>query len=109
MVDAVRALAPGGVDVVADFVGGGVAATTPQVGVAGVRLGSVADAEVAKLGGTNFWVRPDPADLAELGRMIDAGEVRVRVAETFPLERTAAAHQLSATGHVPGKVVIRVS
>jgi len=54
MVEAVRALVPDGVDVVADFVGGGAAATTPQVGTAGVRLGSIADAEVAELGGTNF-------------------------------------------------------
>jgi len=109
MVDAVRALAPDGVDVVADFVGGGVAATTPEVGAAEVRLGSVADAGVAKLGGTNFWVRPDAADLAALADLIDAGFVKVHVARTFPLEEAAAAHELSATGHVQGKIVIRVA
>ncbi len=109
MVEAVRALAPLGVDVVADFVGGGVAATTPEVGTDDVRLGSVADAEVARHGGTNFWVRPDAADLAALGDLIDAGAVRVHVARTFPLEEAAAAHELSATGHVQGKVVIRVA
>jgi NADPH:quinone reductase-like Zn-dependent oxidoreductase len=109
MVAAVRAIAPGGVDVVADFVGGGVAGTTPDVGTADVRLGSVADAGVSELGGTNFWVRPDSADLAALGELIDAGLVAVHVARTFPLEETAAAHDLNATGHVQGKVVIRVS
>jgi len=109
LVDAVRALAPDGVDVVADFVGGGVATTTPAVGTADVRLGSVADAGVAKLGGTNFWVRPDAADLAALADLIDAGSVKVHVARTFPLEEAATAHELSATGHAQGKIVIRVA
>ena len=109
MVAAVRALVPDGVDVVADFVGGGVAATTAEVGAAGVRLGSVADAEVSRLGGTNFWVRPDSADLTALGELIDSGAVTVQVAQVFPLEEAAAAHELNATGHVQGKVVIRVA
>jgi NADPH2:quinone reductase len=109
MVEAVRALAPDGVDVVADFVGGGVARTTPEVGTADVRLGSVADAGVTELGGSNFWVRPDSPDLTALAELIDAGMVTVHVARTFPLEETAAAHELSATGHVQGKVVIRVA
>ncbi|GAA2721340.1 NADP-dependent oxidoreductase [Cellulomonas aerilata] len=109
MVEAVRALAPQGVDVVVDLAGGGVVATTPQVGTPDVRLGSVADADVAAHGGANFWVRPDAADLAALGDLVDAGLVKVQVARTFPLEEAAAAHDLSATGHVQGKVVIRVS
>ncbi len=83
MVDAVRALAPEGVDVVLDLVGGGVAATTTEVGTAQVRLGSVADGEVAEHGGTNFWVRPDAADLAALadlgGRRCGEGARRPRV------------------------------
>lgn len=109
LVDAVRTLAPEGVDVVLDLVGGGVAATTPQVGTGQVRLGSVADGEVARYGGTNFWVRPDAADLAALADLADAGTVKVHVAQVFPLEETAAAHELSAGRHVQGKVVIRVS
>jgi NADPH2:quinone reductase len=64
---------------------------------------------VTEHGGTNFWVRPDAADLAALADLADAGLLEVRVAQTFPLEETAAAHELSATGHVQGKVVIRVS
>ncbi|HEY3438748.1 MAG TPA: NADP-dependent oxidoreductase [Actinotalea sp.] len=109
MVAAVRELAPDGVDAVLDLVGGGVAATTPEVGTADVRLGSVADGEVAKLGGTNFWVRPDAADLAALVELVDQGAVRVEIDRSFPLEETRAAHEYSASGHVQGKVVIRVS
>ncbi|NMR20228.1 NADP-dependent oxidoreductase [Cellulomonas fimi] len=108
MVHAVRALAPQGVDVVLDLIGGGVVATTPDVATSAVRLGSVADAAVAEHGGTYLWVRPDSGDLAELGRLADSGALRVEVARVFPLEETAAAHELSASGHVQGKVVIRV-
>lgn len=109
VVAAVRELAPDGVDVVLDLVGGGVAQTTPEVGTADVRLGSIADASVAEIGGTNFWVRPDSADLAELAAMVERGDVRVEIAATFPLEQAREAHELSAEGHVQGKVVIRVA
>ncbi|MBC7290407.1 MAG: NADP-dependent oxidoreductase [Actinotalea sp.] len=109
LTDRVRALAPDGVDVVLDLVGGGVVATTPDVGTAEVRAGSVADPEVTAVGGVYLWVRPDSADLAALAQLIDDGAVRPEVAEVFPLEETAAAHELSATGHVRGKVVVRVA
>nr|WP_297427861.1 NADP-dependent oxidoreductase [uncultured Actinotalea sp.] len=109
LVERVRSLAPDGVDVVLDLVGGGVVATTPEVGTGQVRVGSVADPEVAAVGGAYMWVRPDSADLAALAALIDDGKVRPEVAQVFPLEETAAAHELSASGHVRGKVVIRVS
>ncbi|WP_250445125.1 NADP-dependent oxidoreductase [Actinotalea sp. C106] len=109
MVAAVRELAPEGVDVVLDLVGGGVVRSTPEVGTADVRIASIADPEVAEVGGVNMWVRPDAADLAALAALVDQGKVRVEIAQTFPLEETAAAHALSAEGHVQGKVVIRVS
>lgn len=109
LVDRVRALAPDGVDVVLDLVGGGVVATAPQVGTADVRVGSVADPEVAAVGGAYMWVRPDSADLAALAALIDAGKIRPEIAQVFPFEETAAAHELSASGHVRGKVVVRVA
>ena len=109
MVAAVRALAPDGVDVVLDLVGGGVVATTPEVGPPGVRLGSVADGEVVHYGGAYLWVRPDADDLEDLGELVERGDVRVEVAQVFPLEETAQAHELSASGRVRGKVVVRVS
>lgn len=109
LVDRVRALAPDGVDVVLDLVGGGAVATTPQVGTPDVRVGSVADPEVTAVGGTYMWVRPDSADLAAIAALVDEGKVRADVAQVFALEETAAAHELSASGHVRGKVVIRVA
>ena len=109
MVAAVRALVPDGVDVVLDLVGGGVVATTSEVGAPGVRLGSVADGEVGTYGGAYLWVRPDADDLQYLGDLVERGDLRVEVAQVFGLEETAQAHELSASGRVRGKVVVRVS
>jgi NADPH:quinone reductase-like Zn-dependent oxidoreductase len=52
------------------------------------------------------FVRPDHHDLEELGRMADAGQLRVPIAKAFPLDRIADAHRLVAGGHVRGKVVV---
>ena len=51
-------------------------------------------------------VRPDGAQLREIGALIDAGSIKVEVAATFPLEKVGEAHRLSETGHVRGKIVL---
>lgn len=108
LVERIRAVAPDGVDVVADFVGGvrdvTLAALTP-----GGRHASIADASVLETGGSWFWVRPSTEGLAELGRMADAGQLRVPVADVLPLEELPAAFARSRGGHVRGKLVISVS
>ncbi|MFC4514226.1 NADP-dependent oxidoreductase [Streptomyces ehimensis] len=108
LAERVRALAPGGVDAVLDLVGGGAVATSPAVTAHGARLVSIADPAVTELGGRILWVRPDPADLTELGRLAGEGALKVEVAEVFPLERTADAHRLSAEGHTRGKIVVTI-
>ncbi len=108
LADRVLALAPEGVDVVADFVGG-VADVTAAVLRAGGRHASVADAAVLAHGGQWIWVRPDRADLTELSAMVDRGELTVPVARTFELTELAEAFALSAQGHTSGKIVVRVS
>lgn len=107
LADRVRALAPGGVTVVADFVGG-VLDTTLEVLAEGGRHASIADHTVLGAGGQWMWVRPVGADLAELGRLADAGQLTVTVAETFPLAELAAAFELSRAGHTAGKIVLEV-
>ncbi|MEU6487838.1 NADP-dependent oxidoreductase [Streptomyces sp. NPDC046887] len=102
----VRKLAPGGVDVVADFVGG-VLDDTLAVLAEGGRHASIADDSVTGSGGQWIWVRPDGGDLAELGALADAGKLTVPVAEVFPLDRLAEAFELSQKGHVHGKVIVR--
>ncbi|MGW6707889.1 NADP-dependent oxidoreductase [Streptomyces sp. NPDC054956] len=103
----VRELAPDGVTVVADFVGG-VLDTTLAVLAEGGRHASIADHTVLGAGGQWMWVRPVGSDLAELGRLADAGQLTVTVAETFPLAELAAAFELSRAGHTAGKIVLEV-
>lgn len=108
LVERVREIAPGGVDVVADYVGGVLDVTTAVLAEDG-RHASIADQSVQSAGGRWMWVRPDAADLARLGELVEAGSLTVPIAATFPLEDAADAYRLSQTGHVHGKIAIRVS
>ncbi|WP_265522104.1 NADP-dependent oxidoreductase [Oerskovia flava] len=105
----VRALAPDGVDVVLDYVGGDALAITGEVLRDGGTVASIADpAARDELGGHYVWVRPDTADLTEIARLADAGVLRSEVAEVLDLADAARAHELSQSGHVRGKIVVRV-
>jgi NADPH:quinone reductase-like Zn-dependent oxidoreductase len=55
---------------------------------------------------TNVGARPDARRLAELARLVDAGELSVRLERAFPLERAPEALEASRTGHVRGKLVL---
>lgn len=103
----VRALAPDGVTVAVDYVGG-VLEQSLAVLADGGRLASIVDGGVTEHGGHHVWVRPDGAGLERLGALVDEGALRVEVQETFPLERAVDAMRLSAGGHVRGKVAVRV-
>ncbi|MGY1669749.1 NADP-dependent oxidoreductase [Geodermatophilus sp. SYSU D00710] len=94
------------VDAVLDLVGGEALADAPAQVRDVARLVSVVDPAVNGMGGRYVFVRPERHDLEELGRMADAGQLRVSIARAFPLERTAEAHDLVAGGHVRGKVVV---
>lgn len=107
LTDAVRALVPAGVDVVADFVGG-VLDVTRAVLTDGGRHASIADPGVLAAGGQWIWVRPDADDLTTLATMLTESRLRVEVADTFPLEQLAEAFRRSMTGHVHGKIVVTV-
>ncbi|MFE5534875.1 NADP-dependent oxidoreductase [Streptomyces sp. NPDC056492] len=107
LVDRVRALAPDGVTVAADFVGG-VLDVTQAVLAEGGRHASIADPTVLGAGGQWMWVRPDAEGLAELARLADAGQLKVTVAKTFPLAQLAEAFELSQTGRTAGKIVLEV-
>ncbi|GAA3174187.1 NADP-dependent oxidoreductase [Blastococcus jejuensis] len=94
------------VDAVLDRVGGETLADAPQQVRDRARIASVVDPAVNAMGGRYVFVRPDQHDLQELGRMADAGQLRVPIAKAFPLEQIAEAHRLVAGGHVRGKVVV---
>ncbi|SNS55390.1 NADPH:quinone reductase [Geodermatophilus saharensis] len=94
------------VDAVLDLVGGDTLADAPRQVRDVSRIASVVDPAVNGMGGRYVFVRPERHDLEELGRMADAGQLRVSIARAFPLERTAEAQDLVAGGRVRGKVVV---
>jgi NADPH:quinone reductase-like Zn-dependent oxidoreductase len=51
-------------------------------------------------------VRGDAAQLAELVARVDAGELRIEVAERRPLTDLAAIHDLAVADQLPGKIVL---
>ncbi|MGY1651737.1 NADP-dependent oxidoreductase [Geodermatophilus sp. SYSU D01119] len=94
------------VDAVLDLNGGDALTDAPRQVRDVARVASVVDPAVNEMGGRYVFVRPERHDLEELGRMADAGQLRVAIAKAFPLERAAEAHDLVAGGHVRGKVVV---
>ncbi|MFD7310693.1 NADP-dependent oxidoreductase [Promicromonospora sp. NPDC059942] len=109
LADRVRALAPEGVDVVLDFVGGGTVAASTELLTDGGTIASITDATArSEHGGHYVWVRPSTADLDALTELFDAGKLTVEVAQVFDLADAADAHRLNESGHTRGKVVVRV-
>ena len=53
-------------------------------------------------------VRSNGAQLSELGRLLDAGTVRVAIDSIFPLADARKAHERAASGHIQGKIVLTV-
>ncbi|MER5796115.1 NADP-dependent oxidoreductase [Streptomyces sp. NPDC001980] len=76
-----------------------------------VYFGEFDHEENARLGVTvtGTQVRANGAQLAELGRLLDAGTVRVAIDSTFPLADARAAHERAAQGHIQGKIVLTVA
>ncbi|MFF3763257.1 NADP-dependent oxidoreductase [Streptomyces sp. NPDC001922] len=107
--DRVRALAPDGVDAALDFVGGAAVAQSLEVTGAPERIVSIADFQVAAVGGRYVFVRPDAADLTALGELADAGKLTVPVDQELPLAEAAEAFRISQEGRTRGKIVLTVS
>ncbi|WKX73969.1 NADP-dependent oxidoreductase [Streptomyces sp. XD-27] len=109
LAERVRALAPEGVDVALDFVGGGVVDVSQDLLKDRGRVASIADGEVKQKGGHMVWVRPDTADLTALAELADAGRLTVPVDAVFPLPQAAEAIRRSQEGRARGKIVLEVS
>ncbi|MFI7341070.1 NADP-dependent oxidoreductase [Streptomyces sp. NPDC050085] len=111
LVEHVRALAPGGVDLALDVAGSGV---LPElVGLAGgpEHVVTIADFAGAREHGVTFS-RGDSGRavhvLAEIGELIEAGRFSLPVARTFPLAEVAEAHRVGEQGHGRGKLVLLI-
>ncbi|MGB0748534.1 MAG: NADP-dependent oxidoreductase [Magnetospiraceae bacterium] len=111
LADRVTSLAPQGIDAALDLAGAGI---IPElVGLTGnaLRVVSVVDFTAPEHGAV---FTPTPQEhperaLEEAVRLYSEGALDLHIEKTFPMERIAEAHALSAEGHVTGKLVITVS
>jgi NADPH2:quinone reductase len=53
------------------------------------------------------FVEPDPLALAGLARRVAAGDLRIRIAQTFPLSDASRAHARMDAGGVKGKLILK--
>ena len=101
------------VDVVFDTVGGDTqqrAFQTLKRGGVLVSTVSPPSAEKAKEFGVMVamvMMMPKPDQLAEINQLLAGGKLKVRVATVLPLAEVKKAHQLSASGHADGKIILR--
>jgi NADPH:quinone reductase-like Zn-dependent oxidoreductase len=110
LVQRVKDLAPDGVDVSLDLIGGDALDATPDLLAPHGRVASIIDPQrVAELGGRYVFVRPDGEMLSRLVRRVSDGDLRVEVAETYPLDRAAEALATNKEGHTRGKIVVTVA
>jgi NADPH:quinone reductase-like Zn-dependent oxidoreductase len=101
------------VDVVFDTVGGDTqqrAFQTLKRGGILVSTVSPPSAEKAKEFGVMVAMvvmMPKPDQLAEIDHLLERGKLKLRVATVLPLAQVKRAHQLSASGHADGKIILR--
>ena len=104
LTDRVRALAPGGVTAAIDLYGTETVHAARELGAPDERICTIADQVdgVKPANGANAA----PGTLEHVARLVAAGQLRVPIAATFPVEDIRAAVELQAGRHVHGKVVI---
>jgi NADPH:quinone reductase-like Zn-dependent oxidoreductase len=110
--DRIREAAPDGVDAFLDMVGGGYVELALELGVAPERINTIADfAAIEKHGvkSEGNAVGASASTLAELAGLIDAGELDVPIAATYPLDQVRDAYRELADNHTSGKIVLRPS
>lgn len=103
------------IDVVFDTVGGDTLKRSWKVLKKGGILVSTVEepsAEEAAARGVRAAVvatQANPAQLAEIAKLVDAGMVRPIVEAVFPLNEARHAQELSQSGHARGKIVLKVA
>ena len=65
------------------------------------------DARARGVGYGFLFMRPEGGQLAEIGKLVEAGALRPIIDREFEFEDTPAALERSASGRARGKVVIR--
>ncbi|WP_088226547.1 NADP-dependent oxidoreductase [Desulfosporosinus sp. FKB] len=106
MVDRLRALAPAGVTAAIDLYGTDTMQAARDLGVPDERITTIA-AQVDGITPAN-GANAVPGAIEEIARLVAAGQFRVPIAASFPMEQIRAAVELQAGRHVHGKVVIDI-
>ncbi len=113
-VAAAKQLAPQGVDVVFDTVGGETQKRSLDVLKPGATLVSIVDAPDEKIAAQRgvragfVFVSPSGPQLREITQLIETGAVKPPRIEEMALKDAAAAHEKSSGRHVIGKLVLRI-
>jgi NADPH:quinone reductase-like Zn-dependent oxidoreductase len=103
------------VDLVFDLVGGDTLERSYALVKPGGRLVTTVGkpspqrAEARHIEALHYLVEPNSKELAEIGMLIDQGEIRPHVAAIFTLATVAQAHERLEHGHVQGKIVLNAA
>jgi NADPH:quinone reductase-like Zn-dependent oxidoreductase len=111
LVERVRVLAPGGVDVALDVAGSGVLPELIELAGGSEHVITIADFRGAQEHGVRFSSGDAGRALhalGEIGELVESGRFALPVAHTFPLAEVAEAHRVGEQGHVHGKLVLLV-
>lgn len=110
--DRVRELAPDGVNLALDVVGGGVLRELVELAGGAEHVVTLANFRGAQEYGVTFSTgsagRAVQA-LADIGRLVDSGRFWLPIDQTFPLAEIAQAHRVSEHGHVRGRLVLLIA
>jgi NADPH:quinone reductase-like Zn-dependent oxidoreductase len=69
---------------------------------------SIATAQAYGGQGKYFGAQSNPAHLAEVASLIDAGKLKPLIDRVYSLQEVAKAHEYVAAGHARGKVVLQI-
>jgi len=111
LADRVRKLAPKGVDAALDIAGSRIIPELIEIVGAPSRVLSVADFSAPQYG-AKFSAGPPKnpeRTLAYVAQHCSEGLFHLRIDRIFPLEQTAEAQEVSAKGHVTGKLIISIT
>ena len=70
---------------------------------------SMEDAQAHGVRTVGFLVQPNPAQLAEIAKLVDSGVAKPHVDAVFPLAEAFKAHALGETNRTRGKIVLQVA
>ena len=104
--------AAGQADLVVDTIGGEVLARSPALLRPGGTLVTIKAAAELPAGRTDirtvvFVQEASRAQLIELARLVDEGQLRPQVGAVYPLAQAVEAYSAKAAGGIPGRVILQ--